>query len=471
MAIGVSGLMSGLDTDAIISQMMSVERRPITLLQQQQAIYKSKISALGTLKSALSEVQTAAAALKETDLFAGFSASSSDSAVLTASASDTAVAGTYQVTVSTMAKAQQVRSSAFAASSDVVGTGTLTIQMGTNTAVNVTIDGTNNTLAGIAQAINDANADVTAGVINDGSDYYLTLSSKESGTSNTISFTIDDDDLVDNDANGLSKLYNNPAGQTMFETQTAVNASLIVNGITVSRASNTIDDLLEGVTLNLKTTDPDPVEVKVSRDVSSITSKLNAFITKYNAALTRLQDLQVSDPEGGVIGILQGDATARILQSRLQNFLYSPVSGVDSAVNTLSALGVSADAEGQLSLDSTVFSAAYEEHREDVVNFFTQTTAGSEGFAVQVDSFLDGYLQSTSGLLSAKEDGLERSVEHIDDQIERMELRLTKREEVLRRQFESLETLMAQFQNTSGALSQQLNALSNLNAQISKNTK
>jgi flagellar hook-associated protein 2 len=466
MAIGVNGLMSGLDTESIISQMMSVERRPITLLQQQEAVYQAKISALGTLKGTLADVQTAAAALRETDLFAGFSASSGDSSVLTASASDTAVAGTYQVTVSILAKAQQVRSSAFAASSDVVGTGTLTIQVGTNTAVNVTIDGTNNTLAGIAQAINDADADVTAGVINDGSNYYLTLVSKETGADNTISLTMADADGFDDDNNGLSKLYNNPAAQTMFETQTAADATLIVNGITVTRASNTIDDLLEGVTLTLKTTDVDPIEVKVSRDVSSITSKITTFIEKYNAALTRLKDLQVSDPEGGAIGILQGDATARILQARLQNFLHSPVSGVASAVNTLSALGVSADEDGKLSLDSTVFTAAYEADREDVVQFFTQTTAGSEGFAVQVDSFLDGYLQSTSGLLSAKADGLERSVEHIEDQIERMGLRLMKREEVLRKQFESLELLMGQFQNTSGVLSQQLDALSNLNAQI-----
>lgn len=467
MAIGVNGLMSGLDTESIISQMMSVERRPITLLQQQEAVYQAKISALGTLKGALADVQTAAVALKDTDLFAGFLATTGDANVLTASASDAAVAGTYQVTVSTLAKAQQVRGSAFTASSEVVGTGTLTIQVGTNTAVNVTIDGTNNTLAGIAQAINDAGTDVTAGVVNDGlGNYYLTLASKQTGTSNTISLTMADDDLVNNDAFGLSKLYNNPAGQSMFETQPGGNAALKVNGIDVVRASNTIDDLLEGVTLTLKATDPDPIEVKVSRNVTSITSKITAFIDKYNAALTRLKDLQVSDPEGGVVGILQGDATARILQARLQNFLYSPVSGVDSAVNTLSALGVSADKEGKLSLDSAVFAVAYEKDREGVVQFFTQTTAGSEGFAVQVDSFLDGYLQSTSGLLSAKEDGLERSVEHIEDQIERIGLRLTKREEVLRRQFESLELLMGQFQNTSGTLSQQLDALSNLNAQI-----
>lgn len=468
MAIGVSGLMSGLDTESIISKMMSIEQRPILLLQQQEAAYQSKISALGTLKGVLADLQTAAAALTETDLFAGFTATSGNTDVLTASTDDAAVVGTYQVTVSTLAKAQQMRSSAFAASSDVVGTGTLTIQVGTNTAVNVTIDGTNNTLAGIAQAINDADADVTAGVINDGSNYYLTLASKETGTSNTISLTMADDNLPNDDANGLSKLYNNPAAQTMFETQSAVNATLIVNGITVTRASNTIDDLLEGVTLTLKTTDVDPFEVKVARDAGSVSKKITTFVEKYNKAYSSLQSLQASDPEAGTIGALQGDSTARILQMRLQGFLSTAVEGVDDSVNSLSALGVSADEDGKLSFDSATFTTAYEEHREDVVTFFTQTTDESEGFAVQVDSMLETYLQSTTGLLATKEEGLKSSIERLGDRVERISSRLTKREENLRRQFESLELLLGQFQNTSGVLSQQLDALSNLSAQIYK---
>lgn len=473
MSFGVSGLMSGLDTESIISQMMTIERRPIVLLQQQEAAYQSKISAFGVLKGVLAELQTAAAALKETDLFAGFSASSGNTSVLTASASDTAVAGTYRVTVNSLAQSQQVRSSSFTADSEVVGTGTLTIQVGINTAVNVTIDGTNNTLAGIAQAINDADADVTAGVVNDGlGNYYLTMASKETGASNTISLTMADADLVNNDANGLSKIYFDPATQAMDTTQAAANAQLNVNGIDVERASNTIDDLLEGVTLTLKTADPgNPFDVKVSRDVASITSKITAFVEKYNSALTSLGTLQTSDLEAGTVGPLQGDSTSRTLQMRLESLLANPVDGVASSVNSLSALGVTADEDGKLSFDSATFTTAYEANREDVVNFFTQTTEGSEGFALKFDTLLDSYLQSTTGLLATKEEGLNSSIEHIGDQVERIELRLAKREETLRRQFNSLESLLAQFQNTSGILSQQLDALSNLSAQISSNTK
>lgn len=469
MSFGVSGLMSGLDTESIITQMMTVERRPILLLQQQEAAYQSKISAFGTLKGVLAELQTAAAALKETDLFAGFSASSANTTVLTASASDTAMAGTYQVTVDVLAQAQNRSSPAFAASTEVVGTGTLTIQVGTNDAVDVTIDGTNNTLAGIAQAINDSDADVTASVVNNGlGEYFLTLASKETGLSNTISLTmVDGDGDIDNDS-GLSQLYYSAiTPHTMTVTQAAANAELTVNGIDVQRAENTIDDLLEGVTLTLKTADAgNPFEVKVSRDVASVTSKIKSFIEKYNSALAALKTLQTSDPETKTVGPLQGDSTSRILQRRMQSLLSTEVEGIASSVNSLSELGVSADEDGVLSFDSAVFTTAYEENRAEVVNFFTQTTEGSEGFANQWDDFLDSYLSSTTGFLPAKEEGLNRSIEHIEDQVERIEFRLVKREENLRRQFESLELLLGQFQNTSGILSQQLDALGNLSAQI-----
>lgn len=470
MASGVSGLISGLDTESIITKTMAIERRPIQLLQQQEAAYKAKISAFGSLKGVLADLQTAAAALKDPSTFAGFSASSGNTTILDATASSTAVTGTYRVTVSTLAQAQQVRSSAFTASTDVVGTGTLTIQVGTNAAVNVTIDSTNNTLAGIAQAINNSTADVTAGVVNDGlGHYYLTMASKKTGASNTISVTMADADGINTDANGLSKLYNNPAAQTMFETQPAGNAQISVNGIATERASNTaINDLLTGVTLNLKKADPlSSFDVTVSRDVGTVSSKVQNFVDKYNTALTTLKQMQISSPETGQIGALQGDSTPRILQSRLQSLLFAKVDGVASSVNGLSSLGVTADKDGKLSFDSTAFTSAYTANRGDVVNFFTQTTAGSEGVALQFNDLLDSYLNSSSGLLAAKTDGLNSSVTRIEDQVASINTRLAKREENMRKQFNALESLLSQFQNTSGVLTQQLTALSNLNAQIS----
>lgn len=473
MAFSVNGLMSGLDTASLISQMMTLERRPVELLQLKVTEFEAKISAVGMLKSALSDLKSAAGALTDTDLFAGFKATSANTEVLTATASDGAVSGTYQVAVTTLAQAQTVKGGNFAASDTVVGTGTLTIQMGTNAAVNVAIDSTNNTLAGIAQAINDSDAEVTAGVVNDGlGNYFLSLTGKETGTANTISLSIDDDDLIDDDANGLSKLYAVPATQTMTTTQPAANAALTVNGIDVERASNTIDDLLEGVTLSLVKADAgNPVTVGVARDTDSIKSKINAFVSKYNTVVGSLSKLQSYDAETGVAGLLQGDSTTRNVQGQLRLLVQGEIAGVAENVNQLSELGFELGRDGKLTFDGAIFDEVYSTNRADVINAFAQDTDSAQGFAVQLEAALENYVQSTTGILSAKEEGLQNSVDRLGDQIERYELRLAKREENLRRQFESLETLLAQFQATSGTLTQQLESLSNLSAQIAKNTK
>lgn len=463
MSFGVSGLMSGLDTESIISQMMQLERRPITLLQRQEAAYQTKISGVGAMKSVLTELQTAASALKETSLFDSFSVKSGNTDILTATASDTAVAGTYSVEVTQLAQAHSVKSLDFADSDTTeIGTGTLTIQLGTNTAVDVVIDADHSTLSGIATAINDSGAEVTAGVLNDGAGkFYLTLTGKDTGVANTIAFTVKSTDTGD-----FTNLV------TTTDDILPLDAELKVNNNPVSRASNSIDDLIQGVTLDLKKAEVGtPFDVTVSRNVSTVISKINDFVAKYNSALSGLKSLQIYNADTGEVGMLQGDSTPRLAQSQLQNLLRTTVDGVASEFDTLSELGVTADEDGQLSFDSDVFTTAYESNRTDIVNFFTQTTAGSEGFALQFENFIDGYVDSSTGLLTSKEDSMNSSIDRIGDQVDKIEYRLSKREANLRRQFNSLESLLAQFQTTSGVLSQQLSSLSNLNNQISKLSK
>lgn len=469
MAISVGGLASGLDTESIISQLMAIEQRPIILLQQDEAFYQSKISALGTLTGALSTFQSAAVSLKDADSFISFNASSGNPDVLDVSASEDASPGNYQVTVTALAQAQQVRSASFNASDQVVGTGTLTIQVGTGTAVDIEIDSDHQTLSGIATAINEADTDVTAGVINDGNgNYYLTLASQETGLSNTINFSLQDDDANNDDASGLSSLYTDPVGHTVTETQAAGNAQLTVNGIVVERAGNTIADLVEGLTFTLNQKDPgNPFIVSVSENLTSVTSKVQAFVDQYNNLVDVLDEVQNYNAQTGETGTLLGDSTTRQLHSRIQNLLYTQVEGVASDVNGLSRLGVELERNGTLSFDSSTLTAAFEENREEVINFFSQDEIGNKGIAIQFDDLLDSYLSSTTGLIAAKEDGLQSSIEGIRDQIERIDFRLSKKEETIRAQFQALEILLSNFQTTSGALTQQLATLANLNSQIS----
>jgi len=468
MGIGVSGLMSGLDTESIISGLMELERRPILLLQRREADFQSKISAIGTLKSALNDLKSAIDALKDSDNFESFAATSSNTETLEVSAGSGALPGYYHIEVTNLAQAQYLRSSAFTSDDAVVGTGTITIQVGSDTPVEIEIDSEHNTLSEIASAINDADLDVTAAVIHDGNgNYYLTLASNKTGTDNTISFTIQDDDGNNDDASGLSALYTDPANHTLTETQAAENAQLTINGINVERSSNTIDDLIEGVTLDLKKEAPgETVNVEVSRNFSSITSKVQDFVDKYNSLVDTFTRLQSYNAETKEAGTLLGDSTTSQIRYRLQRMLYTQVSGIADEVNGLSKLGIEVDRNGKLSLNESELTDALENHLDDVVNFFTLDENGVQGLAVQLDDILDSYLNSYDGILKAKEDGLQASIDRIEDQIERINLRLAQREENLRRQFNALEELLGQYQQTSGFLEQQLASLTRLTNSI-----
>ncbi len=470
MGIGVSGLMSGLDTDSIIQKLMDLERRPIVQLQKKEADYQAKITALGIVKSSMSDLQSAVEALKDSDNFISYSASSSDTDILTVSAGDNVNPGTFNIVVSQLATAQHVRSAEFSSSDTEIGTGTLTIQVGNGSSVDISIDDSNNTLAGIAQAINESDAEVNAAVISDGNgNYYLTLQSKETGASNTISLSIQDDDGNNDDTSGLSSLYTDPATHSLTETQSAQNSKLSINGISVERSGNEIDDLIDGITINLKSADPTKtVTVTSSKGYGGLTKKLQNFIEKYNSLIDTLKEQTAYDSINHKGATLMGDSTVSRIGLSLSNILYSTVNEIDTSVNSLSKLGISIDENGHLNLDTSKLNDALENHPNDVITFFTSTESNNEGLAVKLYDFLDGYLKSSTGIISAKTDGLQKSIDRIEDQIERINDRLAKREENLRHQFNALEDLLAQFQQTSGQLEQQLSAIRNLNAQIAK---
>ncbi len=470
MGIGVSGLMSGLDTDSIISKLMDLEKRPIVLLQKKEADYQAKITALGQVKSAMSGLKSAVDALQKSDDFVAYSAKSSNEDILTVSAGEKVLPGVYNITVSHLASAQSVRSAAFTGSDETVGTGTLTVQVGTGEAVDIKIDSDHNTLSGIAQAINDADTGVTAGVINDGGgNFYLTLQSQETGANNTIKLTMQDDDGDNNDSSGLSSLYTDPSAQTLTETQAASNAQLTVNGMDVERSGNEITDLINGMTLNLKSADASKsVTVNSSTDYGGITGKLRSFVKNYNALVDILKKQTAYNPATKQGGTLIGDSTVSRIGLSLSRMVYETVDGIDSSVNSLSKLGIEIEDGGTLSLDTGKLKSAMEAHPDDVAALFTSSEPGNKGIAVRLGTMLDGYLKSSTGIFAAETDGLQKSIDKIDDQIEQINDRLSKREANLRHKFDNLENLLAEFQRTSGQLDQQLTAIANLNSQISK---
>jgi flagellar hook-associated protein 2 len=328
------------------------------------------------------------------------------------------------------------------------------------------------TIEDVADAINDANAGVTATAIFDGTNYYLTLTAEDSGKANAINLTVTDIDGNNTDIeNGLSRLvYHENKTTNLEETQDALDSIIYVDGVTVSRATNTIDDVIKGVTITLKAAHEKPAEesdtLTVSRNASAVVSKVNSFVSAYNSVLGFFGAYQSYDEKTKVAGILLGDSTTNLVRNSLRNNMTNTVPGVGS-FNRLADLGITLNDEGKLEVNSSSLNSALDDHFDDVLQFFTKTTEGSEGFAVRMVDTLDAILNSTDGTLAARTDGIQNSIDDIQDKVERVERRVSAWETRTRAQFQALEVLLAQFQATGDYLNQQIAGLQNLNSYIS----
>jgi flagellar hook-associated protein 2 len=451
--ISSPGLGSGLDINGIITKLMQVESQPMTVLATKEASYQSKLSAFGSLKGALSSLQTAAQTLKTSTTFTGRSASVSDSSVLTASASSTAAAGSYSISVTQLAKFHAVRSNTnFAATTDTFNTGTLSITVGTGAAVDITIDGSNNTLAGIRDAINGSSAAVTASIINDGTTNRLVLASKTSGSAGAITVAVSGD--VGGGTHALSTL----ASASLVTTQTADDANLTVNGIAITRSSNTISDVIDGLTFSLTKgtlASPGTATVTVAKNTGTITSAVAAFVKAYNDAVTGIKTMTAYDAANKKASVLTGDSTARSIQTQLSSLVQASVTGIAGGISRLSDLGISVQKDGTLVTDSSKLSAALADPTKDVASLFTQTTTGNEGIAVRFNTMLEGIVGS-SGLIASRTDGINATIKDLGRRADALNLRLTQIEKRYRAQFTALDTLVASMNQTSSYLTQQL---------------
>lgn len=390
MAISSPGIGSNLDVNSIVEKLMSVERRPLDRLTREQSSYEAELSAYGTLKGALSAFQTSVQGLSSGTRFLVHSVSVSDPAILTASAGTAATPGAYSIEVQQLAQQQKLVSGGFSSAADTLGSGTLTIQFGTYDAAGgtfqpnpskashtITIPAGSNTLAGIRDAINGANVGVTATLLNDGSTSgnRLVLTSKESGASSSMKITVTDDDGNNTDASGLSQLAFDPlgsvgTGKNLSESQTARNAVLTVDGITVTRSSNTITDAIQGVTLNLTRISPDiTVGLTVATDSSSIKEAVSGFVEAFNSLNKTIRDLTAYDPTTKHAGALQGDSSALSALLQIRRTLTQPLSGSIS----LSQIGIAFQSNGTLALDEKKLETAITQDLEGVAALFAAT--------------------------------------------------------------------------------------------------
>ena len=365
--ISSAGIGSGLDIESIIGSLMAAERIPLSKVSQERTAINTKISIYGIIKSSFSELQASADKLSTLSNLNPIKTTSSDDKFVSATASASSAKGTYNIEVSQLAKAQSVATSSVSTADTVVGTGSLTLTLGsynsgTNTFTNnpdktpVTINvGTGQeTLAGIKQAINDADAGVTASIVNDGTGSRLVLTSKETGAVNGFKLEVSDGDGTNTNTTGLSRLAFDPTaaagfGKNAESLQVAQNANFTINNLAVSKASNTVSDAVEGLTLNLKAVTTTPVKLDVALDDSALKTTLDGFVAAYNKIRGNLKDQQEKD------ATLSKETTPAALERGMRNILREQVAQYGVG---LSDIGLSFDKDGVLSLNKTKLDSA-----------------------------------------------------------------------------------------------------------------
>ncbi len=394
------GIGSGLEIDKIITSIVNAEKVPQTsILTKKKETIDTKISELGTVKNNLADLQSKVNALKLTSNFDKYTATSGNTSVFTASASSLAETGSYSVQVNQVANTQILASETFSNINDAIGTGTLTLRFGTtdyNTGTNnynsafqanstslstktITIDSSNNTVSSMRDYINAGDYNVSASIINDGGGYRLVLTAN-SGEKNSLEISVDDNDTTDTDMSGLSQLSFNGSATNMLQTQAGADAELKINGLAITRESNTISEAISGVTLTLNKADVGTnYNLNISRDSSAIEDQITALVDSFNTFAAHITEITKYDSGTGESGVLIGDTTLRTLYSQVRSTLFSAQSGLTGSVQALADMGIlSNEKTGQLEVDEDQLATAINSNIEDVRALFASTGTSTD---------------------------------------------------------------------------------------------
>lgn len=448
-----TGIGSGLDISGIVQSLVAAEGQPVELrLGQKEARAQSRLSAFGGLKSALADFRDKLDAMKTADKFLSRSALSSNEDIFSARPDSGALPAQYGIEVVQLAQAQKLTSGAFASADAIIGTGTLNVSLGAATS-SIEITDQNNTLAGIRDAINEKldNPGVTATIVNADSGSYLILSTDKTGTANPITVTQSGGD------GGLSALEYDPVNSliSMTESIAAQDALVRIDGLDVVSTTNTIEGAIDGVALDIFAgTEGATESLVIENDESATRTLVEDFVESYNALVSTLDSLTNYDAEANQAGPLLGDATIRGIRDQVRRELSSPVEDVNSPFSVLSDVGVETQLDGTLSINETKLTDALD---NEFVKF-GQLFSATDGVAVRMHSLTDGFLRS-DGIIEVRSEGLKTQIEGFDDQRESLNERLARLETRLLRQFNALDSLMAQLGSTSNFLAQQLGNL------------
>lgn len=465
-----AGIGSGLDVRNIVQQLMAIERQPLQALQTNNKRTQDQLSAYGRLQSAMTTLQDAARRLTDATTWRATTVTSASTTAVSATSGGNTPAGSYAVNVTRLASAQTLSSQAFAGKEEALGPGSLTIEMGTwgagqttftpdagRAAATLRFDPPNDSLEDVADAINAADAGVSASIVTDASGTRLAIRSTVTGETNGFRLSVIDDDGNDGDLAGLSRLAFDPSSGIARMTQglAAANATATINGIPVNSATNEVTNVMDGMSFKLVATTTAPVEVTVNRDTAAMKKNVTDFANAYND-LMKLMREQTRTPEGeGAGGILQGDASAVGLARQLRT-LAGGSSGAATAFTRLADIGLEPQRDGSLKINDKKLEAALG-NLPELQNFFARNEDGtaSDGFGQLFRTFASDRLD-TDGTLSARQRALRERIEANGDRQEVLEQRLALVEKRLNEQYSRLDTTVARFSSLQNYVTQQI---------------
>ncbi|PWY56263.1 flagellar hook protein FliD [Legionella qingyii] len=538
MGLSTPGIGSGLDIKAMVESMVKADLMPLQLRHDKKLnSVTTELSAFGQLKSAMSSFQTTLDSLSHASEFNKMNCLLSETGYVSASLTGQAIEGLYQIKVNQLAQSQSLVSNYFTSNSSSIGSGSITINFGTysnnnstftqNTDVSpvtININSGNDSLTAVCDAINAANAGVTASIVQDSIGSRLTLTSSQTGEKYAMQIT-----------GSLAALNYDPTTNNASLTQTmaAQNSQVQINGLLLSESNNQFKNAITGVTLDLQQADPaTTVTLTVKKDVEHLKGLINDFVKKYNDFLNFITTLTGFDMETRKRGVLQGDDKLRALKTNLYNLATNPLTTVGS-IKSLADLGITSDKHGLLEIDPELFDDAINNNYQDISNLFakkitatdpnikinsvdTEVAAGaynvilneytpgvsmagsiggilatstdgitlngtgdfntlsidvisglvgnrgqiivSDGLASMIDSYLES-LVDEDGEIAERIDRLNTQAKQLDEMQERINERSITLEQRYYRQWNAVDLLISQMQNTSNTLTQILSNL------------
>ena len=463
-SISSAGIGSGLDVNSIVTQLMAIEQQPLTALQTKATTIQSTVSEYGKIKSAVSSLRDLASKLASATTW-GQTVTNSSSTAVSATTANSA-AGSYTVEVQSLASVQTIATATAVPATTTPGAGTLHIELGTYgpgqttftpkagaTAVDVAITATD-TLADVRDKINAAGAGVTALIMTDASGSRLLLRSNVSGAADAFR------------TSGIASLAFDPSAgaSAMTQSQTASDAKATINGLAVTSPSNTLSNIVDGLTLNLSTVTTAPVTVNVVTDTETLKKTITDFAAAYSALVKLIATDTKYDATARKGGILQGDSAATGLQRQMRT-LAGTASGASAMFGHLSDVGLEIQGDGSMTVNDAKLKNALGNVAELKKMFSNSDLLDPtmDGFGKRFRVVTDAML-GIDGALTTKTDSLAKQLDRNQDDQDALQLRLDAIEKRMRAQYTALDATMAVLNSQSNYITQQIAAFNASNS-------